>query len=437
MGTIEIRPILENRKAMRLLCAFVAAGGMAGCANFLPRPTSATEPRGVYAWPLAACPSDLGGRAAVAPVAAALAVPLLNDLINGLVSVPVAALQSAAAADKNGFNVTTMNPRMFFVDVEGPGTTGVPTWKFSPPQCYVVAYTSYVNGGSGPSGWCKNSNFAKGVAACDSDAGTYRLSMVSPPDGSHPGFGLAVPDAYFEVQMEPEVYHNSAVVIARPKVLAMYYPKSLIEPTSDKPRAITLTLTHAPVVAAADPAKVTAIGIYLPHVVPKVEDTKFAAALANQQSSWTAFPITVTIATTDTKPQSGLSYYPVTISAKLQEIGNPSAFLQAFSAAVANSAPDLTKAVANDISPVARATADQQDQTNQGAYYAALATAEMDLGKMITACTPRPTTDTAKAAARAASNQVKADRAKANAAAVAARIEKPFKALDGGLAGCF
>lgn len=83
MEMVEICRALASQWAMRLLCVPVAAAELAGCANMWPRPISATERRGIFVWPLAACASDPGGEAAVAPLVAAVATPLLNNLFGG------------------------------------------------------------------------------------------------------------------------------------------------------------------------------------------------------------------------------------------------------------------------------------------------------------------------------------------------------------------
>lgn len=91
-------------------------GSAGGLREYVASADFADRAAWVFVRPLAACASDPVGKAAVAPLVAAVATPLLNNLFGGLIGVLVAALQSAAAADKNRLNVTT-NSVMFFTDV--------------------------------------------------------------------------------------------------------------------------------------------------------------------------------------------------------------------------------------------------------------------------------------------------------------------------------
>ena len=103
-------------KADRIVIVVIFLGLLSGCA-LLPKEPSVADPRSVYVWPLATCPSSTVAAkpAFVFPaVAAGLAAPLLTDLVSGLVAVPVSAIQNAATADTTGFKANGQIPGFTF-----------------------------------------------------------------------------------------------------------------------------------------------------------------------------------------------------------------------------------------------------------------------------------------------------------------------------------
>jgi len=424
---------------------------LAGCA-FFPKEPSIADPRSVYVWPLEACPSSPGVTAKpafVAPgVVAGLATPLLTDLVNGLVGLPVAAIQNAAAADAAGFKANGQNPRLYFRNVAIDPNTKLP--QFTPPGCYVVAYTKFMSPASvGPAGdwsakdWCDDTAFSASLPQACNEGGKKILATFA---NKHDAEGLpaAIPDFYAEIQLFPSNYEGSGGRVVRPRVVALHYPKSLIEPKSAKPRLLTLSLNLAsPGSTANDSMKPASLSIVLQGVTPSPVISE--DLLTSQQTSWIAMPTSVPAAAAGApQPQGGAPYYPVNISAALSEVGDPSVFLQAFAKAVAGSAADYSKAIVNAIPPVPTAATEQQSTSAKATLQSAVAQAESDKAKYLTSCTPAPTTAAAKAAANGAYQTVLADRLKANAAALGittsygtASSPAPYDPIDEGLTKCF
>jgi hypothetical protein len=407
----------------------------------LPQPASVTDPRAVYVWPVAACPSEPpAARPAVLPaIIGALATPLLTDVVSGFVGVPVSAIQQAANADKNGFTANGQNPRFFFPEVSATTTGGATTYRFTPPGCYVVAYTRYVAkaGDDSASSWCDDTRFSTALPIACSASGKARLAKVLPAIGFPSGFAPAVPDFYAEVKLQASEYRTKTLLVSYPRVIAMRYPHALLDASSQKPRTLTMTLTlsSGASTSATDLLKTASVAVVVPDVVPAAAVPQ--ETLVAQQSSWVSMPASVTIGAGDPAPNGG-PYYPVNISASLKEIGDPNAFLQAFATAVAASAPDYTKAIANAIWPVAVAAAQQQAASNAAAVLAAQAQATTDESKYLAACTPPPKTAAAKKAAEGLYQTVLADRQKANAAAaLTPGAQAPFASLTQGLTPCF
>jgi hypothetical protein len=311
-----------------------------------------------------------------------------------------------------------------------------PTYKFIPPGCYVVAYTKYesAKGANTADRWCDDRAFAAGLPDTCKDPGKTKLSGITPPVGFE-RYAPDIPNFYAEITLDPSSYTTPTQRVSSPRLVAMYYPKSLLKPGSKKPRTLTVSLT---LTSAGSPTidvmKAASLAVVIPHIVPG--ESQAPGALVNQQAPWISMPASLKLDPNDPRPTGG-PYYPVNISAQVKEIGDPSAFLSAFSTAVTASASDYTKAVTNSISPAALAATEQTATANSATYLQALAQAQADLAKLIAACTPTPTTEAAKAAAQAAYDTVIADRQKANAAALTAGQSQPFANLDGNLTKCF
>jgi len=418
-------------------------GVICGC-SVLPKEPSVADPRSVYAWPVAKCPSSAAvPRPAIAPaIVAGLATPLLTDLVSGLVGVPVSAIQNAATADTTGFKATGQNPRSYFPNVTVDSSTNPPQYKFTPPGCYVVAYTRFVPSGRGPAGgWCGDSGFAASVPdACTAEGGPILKTVETRSD---PGdLQAAVPDFYAEIELVPSDYQLPGVTIARPRVIALHYPKSLVEPKSAKPRLVTINLNlTSPGSSASDPVKASSLGIVLQGVTPNVPIAE--GSLASQQTSWIAMPTNGTALGANLPQPKGGPYFPVNISATLSEVGDPSIFLQAFAKAVAGSAADYSKAIVSAVPPIPTASTEQQSANAKAALQSAIAQVAADEAKYASTCSPAPATPAAKATANAAYQAVLADRIKANAAAlgIASPYDTapsiPYGQIDQGLSKCF
>jgi hypothetical protein len=423
----------------RMLWVPFAALTLVCCTTTLPKTASVTDPRAVYAWTAPACPSGQVVAPAVIPaIVAALATPALTDLVSGLVGIPISAIQAAAAADKSGYSASGQNPRYFFPSVKvDPAGKDPP--KFTSPGCYVVAYTKYVvnRADSSAQSWCADASFSAALPEACTEDGKARLGKLGPALNVPGGYGPRVPDFYAEVEIHPSTYVSNAAWVGVPRVIAMYYPHSLLEAASKKPRTVTITvtLTSGAGAGSSDPTKTASAGVVLANVVPGDPITQ--DSLAAQQSSWVSVPRTLSLTSNDPPPTNGAPYYPVNIATSIKEVGDPSAFLQAFATAVNSSSSDYTKAIVNTISPAAIAAAQQQAASNSASAMAASAQAFTDLGKYLSSCSPAPTSAAAKAAAQGAYQTVLADRQKANATAMTAGISPPYSSVEQGLTQCF
>ena len=426
--------------AVRFVIIAVFLGLLSGCA-ILPKQPSVADPRSVHVWPVATCPSaSTQAKPAIFPaVVAGLATPLLTDLVSGVVGIPATAIQNAATADTAGFKATGQNPRYYFSNVIVDAADASKN-QFTPPGCYVVAYTkseAEAAAGSAKS-WCDNADFKKSVPSACTDAGKARLDTFGTrhdPEGLPP----AVPDFYAEIELFPSGYELSGVMVVRPRVIALHYPESLVERYSKKPRLVTISLNLAsPESPDKDPIKPASLGIVLQGVIPGVPVSE--ESLSSQQSSWIAMPANGSALGAAQKPMGG-PYFPFNISATLTEVGDPNLFLQAFAKAVASSAADYTKAIVNAIPPVPTVATQQQSMSAEANLQSAKAVVASDEAKYLSACSPAPTTAAAKASAKAAYETVLADRMKANAAALSvpgsSGSSVPFSPVDQGLTKCF
>jgi hypothetical protein len=422
----------------RVLWVPIAALLLACCSS-LPKVASVTDPRAVYAWTTPACPSgELVAPAVLPAILAALATPALTDMVSGLVGIPISAIQAAAAADKSGYGAGGQNPRYFFPSVRVDPAGKEPP-KFTTPGCYVVAYTRYVANpaDSTAQAWCANAAFSTALPNACTEEGKARLNKLGPALNVPTGYGPGVPDFYAEIEINPSTYVSNAAWVGVPRVIAMYYPHSLLEAESKKPRTITITLavTSGAGAGGSDPVKTASAGVVLVNVVPG--DSITQDSLAAQQSSWVSVPRTLSLTTNDPPPKNGAPYYPVNIATNIKEVGDPNKFLQAFATAVNSSASDYTKAIVNNVSPAAISAAQLQAANNSASAMAASAQAITDLGKYLSSCSPAPKTAAAKTTAQGAYQTVLADRQKANAAAMAAGVAPPYKDMEEGLSKCF
>ena len=340
---------------------------------------------------------------------------LLADVVNALIQVPAQALANAADADKNGFTAAGQNARFYYDVTKGSSGATLVT----PPGCYVVAYAQ-LEPGAKP--WCDNAEFKLGVPSTCAPMGRALLaelhsveSLDSRPLTSNQS--LAKPDVYMEISLDGSGYP----LVVRPSVVALYYPASLLSPTSSKPRTLSLALTPTSLVAG-DALKGAAIALTITGVQP---GPVIAADVLNVQSGWTSAP-QIAVKPDESKPVVGTRYSPFNVSANLHEVGVPSLFLAAFAKSFGASVGDLGKAITPALLPSGQATAQQQGEANAADYDAKRASALKSYSDYLAACAKTPTSDSDKANAENLYWTVISNRRKANVAAEVANQPKPF-----------
>ena len=389
-----------------------------GACSLLPRLPSVTDTHTVYAWPLDRCPSIQQANAVeraglFAPIASILA----GDLISALVGVPAQALANAAEADKKGFTAAGTNARYYYratLDAQNK-------LKVSIPGCYVVAYAQPGDAVS----WCENKSFNTGAeSSCTNGKSLIeslhakdRLRNQTEP----PTKPLAVPEFYAEIAFDSSGYDP----IVRPRLVALFYPKSLLDPHSGRKRTVSIGLTLTSP-AATDALKAAAIAITLPGVTPGEKIP--LGVLVNAQTAWTSLPI-IKLGDSVSITEPG-GYLPVTISSQIHEVGDPSLFLAAFSKALTGSTGDISKAINSAILPAGQAAAEQQAQTNLAAFHSAHSAALKSNADYLTSCAKPPASDAEKQAAAALYYGVIANRQKANIAASSAGAPPPFDSAE-------
>jgi hypothetical protein len=406
-----------------VLVTSISAAVLCGCNGTLPKAPSKTDQRTVYVWPMDTCPSLIGG-AAGAPHAlgTVLLSTLLGNLVSGLVGIPAAALSAAADADNQGLKATGTNARYYYTLQTNAVTKTV---DLIPPACYVVAYSKPVAAGTH---WCDDPVFAASVPkTCQVGRSPLGLLKVREELGgvAQPGIaGLSVPEIYFEIGFDSAGYEQ----VVRPRIIAMHYPKSIIQPGSSEARAITLQIDITSPLAT-DPMKAAQVVMVIPNVAPAAPVDP--ASTANVITGWTTIPVTKG-PTEVPDPKGTKPFLPVTMKATLNEVGDPHAFLQAFAKAFGASAGDYSKAITNELSPIGQATAQQAQDKNTADYTTALAAAQKSRGELLAICAPTatpPATAQAKAAADSQLTTVQANQMKANLGADLAGVKpRPFPA---------
>jgi hypothetical protein len=378
----------------------------------------------VYVWPLANCPSSGALASGQKAFFTNIASLLLGNVVSGLVGIPASALNAAAEADKAGFTMTGTNARYYYT-VEEVGQGKVAT--AIPPACYVVAMARPV---SSPTPWCDDPGFKTGVAqtctngskVLDGLSGLEQLKDPAPTSKQN----LSVPEFYAEI----EFYSAGYGAIVRPALTALYYPDSLLQKKSKKPRAISLTIvTTSPL--KDDPFKAASIAINLLGIVPAPVQPK--DKLLDVRTGWTSVP---TFGSKDSPtPEVGKPFLPVTMAASIHEVGAPSVFLASFAKAFSGSAADYTKAVTSELLPASIEAAQRQDATNDADYNAKVAAAKKSVSEYLAACAklpataPNPITLDYQASVANAENlwySIVANKIKANVAAQVAGSAEPF-----------
>lgn len=392
----------------------------------LPHAPKRTDLHTTYVWPTEVCPSVAAGTAGEPrSLGAVLLSTLLGNVLSGLVGIPAAALSAAADADANGLKATGTNARFFYQVQRTTDAAGKPVINVINPGCYVVAYAEPV---ATAKSWCADPEFSKSAPATCS-TGKSALDQLKvreqlTPSIRQPGIDtLAVPEFYAEIAFE----QSGAPDVVRPYIAAIHYPRSIIDPNSDKARMVTLALELTSA-QKDDPMKAATVSMILPTVRPGIPVD--AASTARAITGWTSIPSKFTITPPDPKDGNKVPFMPVTIKASLNEVGDPSKFLQAFAKAFGASAGDYSKAITAEISPVGQASAQQDQDKKVADYQTAVATALKSRADAITACVAAPTTPQAKVAAESQFTSAVANQLKANLAADQAGLQRRFNPGD-------
>jgi hypothetical protein len=333
-------------------------------------------------------------------VLAALGAVLVTDAVSGLVGTLSAALNDAAAADKNGYQLSTVSAG-YFDYVRRVGAD----YQLSPPGCYVVALAK-PDRDAKP--WCEQGSAlsAGSKASCENGAALIN-ELAKNPDRVHAStthHPLASPLLYVEIALPDTPYARSPPQynLVVPVIDALYYPRPLIAGTieSGKPRHLTLTITFAnPSPATSDSAtggagnatdyfKGAAVALDLLGIVPGTQIPPMDIA-SNLHTAWTTVPL-------DKLPQqfaftnaenSGEPFKPISIAASVHEVGDPSKFLQAFASAFASqsSQSGITNAITGAVIPptdVAQAQNKSAYQSAQSKYLAAVSAYQSACAKL-------------------------------------------------------
>ncbi len=231
----------------------LAAGGLLvpGCALF-PKTPSVVDPTSLYVWPASSCPST---GLHVGVLGTSIGTILGTDAVGTFVGVLAAALNSAAAADKNGYQISTTSA--VFYDYVRPASTAINAiYSVASPQCYIVAIATPTKGAMR---WCDDkSPFKKGSSkTCQQGQGQIEALAIRPDQvrSDNAALPLAPPKFYAEIFLQESPYSGSPpqAKVVVPTVVAMYYPKPLIGGAIEdgKARHVTLTLTFsAPVLTS-------------------------------------------------------------------------------------------------------------------------------------------------------------------------------------------
>lgn len=402
----------------------IALSALTGCSG-LPKPPSKADPRIVYVWPVTTCPSQANAPSGprIAPIIAAIATTLVGDVISGSVNAAASALTTAASADKAGYQVSGINARNYFwvgtIKQTSIGPDGKQTETqanvLQPPQCYVVAYTQPLPDGPAKS-WCSDTNgFASMKQTCASGAEILKGLKIREPlyngtsvvdDGNNSLEDLAVPEFYAEIELDASGFNS----VVRPRVVALYYPQSLLQKGSEKPRMLSITVTpSSPVSVTPDQFKSASVAVIFPSITPSKnissDELKTAMVAWNGVPDAKPFlaniPANSLVALYKTLSNNNTAYVPVTINGAVNEIGDPSVVLAAFAQAFGSVGTDVSKNVMSDVSlngapstmaaAMAKATSD---------YQIALGGAQQARSALILSCAKNPSTAGDKANAQ-------------------------------------
>lgn len=379
----------------RTLSIVAIAAWLSAC-NTLPKLQSVADPTSLYVWPQTTCPSQT----AHAGVLGAVGLQLGTDVISGLVGVLASALNNAAAADKQGYQMTTSSAVFYDYVQYDPGSK---SYSLASPTCYVVAVTKPAK--SAPQSWCSDSNFSKSVPKSCSPAGNAIINSLATtpyPATDAKSWPLALPIFYAEISLNESPYSSSPpqFKVVAPTIDAIYYPHPLIGGRIEegKPRHVSLAITFVnpsvgtgPSSAGNNPTdyfKGAAVAIDLLGITPapKVDSDEVAS---NLHTAWTIVPVDTVPSGMTYKDNSPGPFKPISISATLHEVGDPNVFLQAFAAAFGaqSSTTAITSAIAGAVLPTSDLAATQNKSTYESAqskYLAAVSTYQSACAKLQT-----------------------------------------------------
>src|SRR6218665_2466213 len=393
---------------MKLTLMVLIAALVSSSCSLLPQAPQRTDPRMVYVWPTQTCPSLAAGasKAGRSALGTALVSTLLGNVVSGLVGVPIAALSSAAEADANGLKATGSNARFYYQIEKRAAKDEV---ELILPGCYVVAYAAPART---LKPWCSDGEFARsvpetcGVGTSVLGALKVREELTNPQPSID---ALAIPEFYAEIAFE----QSGTQDIVRPFVASMHYPRSVIDPSSGKPRMLTLALEFNSA-QTNDAMKGATVSMILPSVTPAVPVDDIGKT--HVITGWTSIPSKMTGVQPELENGKKIPFMPVTIKSSFNEVGDPSRFLQAFAKAVSASAGDYSKPI----------SAEQEKEKKLADYAVALAAAQKSRADLLGACAANPSTPKDKATAESLYNTAIANQRKANVSAELAGESPPF-----------
>jgi hypothetical protein len=368
----------------RWVCVALVITVLSACGS-LPKLQSAADPTSLYVWPQTTCPSQTSH----AGVLGAIGLELGTDVISGLVGVLASSLTNAAAADKNGYQMTT-NSAVFYdyarYDV------GAAKYMLAPPSCYVVAVAKP---SKATQQWCSDPKFSAAVDSSCTAAGKAIINSLSAspyPASSAKSWSLGMPSLYAEIELVESPYSSSPpqFKVVAPIIAAIYYPKPLIGGAIEngKPRHLSIAITFVnPSIGtgqavvggnATDYFKGAAIAIDLLGITPgpKVDLDEVSS---NLHTAWTTVPVDTLPADMSQAAKNSVPFKPISLTASLHEVGDPNVFLQAFAASFGSqsSTTAITNAIAGAVLPPTGATVAQNKSTYESAqskYLSAVST---------------------------------------------------------------
>jgi hypothetical protein len=358
---------------LRFLYVVVAAF-LSAC-NTLPKPQPVADTTSLYVWPQSACPSE----AAHAVFLGAVGLQLGSDVVSGLVGVLASALNSAAAADKNGYQMIT-NSAVFYDYVQYD--SGKNAYTLASPSCYVVAVAKPAKSAQS---WCSDVSFNAAMPKSCSGAGSAvidNLAANPSPSGDAEVWPLALPSFYAEIGLNESIYSGSPsqFKVVTPTIDAMYYPHPLMGAGVEEGKlhhlSIAITFVNPSIGTGqstggsnvTDFFKGADVAIDLLGVTPgpKID---LQEVDSNLHTAWTSVPIDTIPSRMAYKGNISGPFKPISVSATLHEVGDPGVFMQAFAAAFG--AQSLTTAITNAIAgavlPPSAATDAQSKSTYQSA----------------------------------------------------------------------